>query len=290
MTKQFLIPLLLLGFMTACSENHFKQSKTFAGGKKVSAETLNLGKTTYMEYCVSCHGDKGDGKGFAATGSTPIPRDFTLGIYKFGNVSAGELPHDEDFYRIIRHGLKGTAMLPWDISDKRLDAVTQYIKTFAPKVWEAKGAKLGEHIKPTKDPYKLAHKEFAIQKGKEVYHVVAQCTTCHRGYVSKSELAQMNKKLKSDVEWDDTINELKLQGTEYGPGVLPPDFTWHEVRSANSVEELYVRIAAGVGGTSMPAWRGTIEDNEIWAVAYYVKHLMEMKDKPAREALMESIK
>ena len=130
----FLLPLLLIG----CTGGDFKESKTFAGGKVVSANTLNLGQTTYMEYCVSCHGVKGDGNGVSAKGMYPAPRNFTQGIYKFGNVVSGELPHDEDFYRIIRHGLKGSAMLPWDISDKRLDAVVQYIKTFAPETWEGK--------------------------------------------------------------------------------------------------------------------------------------------------------
>ena len=37
------------------------------------------------------------------------------GIYKFGSVAAGQLPTDDDFVRIIRGGLHGTAMLAWDV-------------------------------------------------------------------------------------------------------------------------------------------------------------------------------
>jgi len=44
-------------------------------------------------------------------------------------------------------------MLSWDISDKRLDAVIQYIKTFAPQVWESKEKKLGNHVELAPDPY-----------------------------------------------------------------------------------------------------------------------------------------
>jgi mono/diheme cytochrome c family protein len=50
-------------------------------------------------------------------------------------------------------------------------------------------------------------------------------------------------------------------------------------------------LNAGVGGTSMPAWKGVLEDDQIWAVAYYVKSLMEIKDNlNAREELVTKLK
>jgi mono/diheme cytochrome c family protein len=279
-------------FFVACEGGNFKESKLFAGGKVVDAKTLNLGHTTYTEYCVSCHGVNGDGKGIASKGMFPPPRNFKLGLYKFGWVSAGELPHDEDFYRIIRKGLHGTAMLQWDISDQRLDAVVQYIKTFAPQVWEVKDKTLGEKVALSTDPFNLARKEYAIQYGKEVYHAVANCQTCHRAYATKNEIVEWSKKINptaSAPEFDGTLYQVKLQDSEHGYKALPPDFTWHSVRSAQTVEELYLRLASGVGGTSMPSWKGVLEDDQIWAVAYYVKSLMEMKDTKAREELVSKL-
>lgn len=283
----YLFPLLLIG----CNGGDFKESKTFAGGKVVSAETLNLGQMTYTEYCVSCHGVKGDGNGIASKGMWPAPRNFNLGIYKFGNVPSGELPHDEDFYRIIRHGLNGTAMLKWDISDKRLDAVTQYIKTFAPQAWEAKDKTLGEVNKLTTDPFTIARKDYAIQYGKEVYHAVANCQSCHTAYATKAEIVEWSKKFNQPVtEFDDKLYTVKLQDSEHGYKALPPDFTWHLVRSAETVEDLYLRISSGVGGTSMPSWKGVLEDDQVWAVAYYLKSLMEMRNTPERDALFTKLK
>ena len=61
-----------------------------------------------------------------------------------------------------------------------------------------------------------------------------------------------------------SLNRLKPQESEYEAMTLPPDFTWDPIRSADSIEELAFRIAAGVGGTTMPAWKDTIEDEEIW--------------------------
>ncbi|MCY4524870.1 MAG: c-type cytochrome, partial [Halobacteriovoraceae bacterium] len=234
----------------------------------------------YTEYCMPCHGVKGDGKGVSSKGLTVPPRDFTKGLYKFGRVEAGGLPRDEDFYRIIKEGLHGTAMIPWDMGKGQMRAVVQYLKTFAPDVWEGKDKTLGKPIIPVKDPYGIARKESGIERGKEVYHVLGECQTCHRGYISKDEFVRMYKKNNGSLpDFDDTFYQIKLQESEYGHMTVPPDFTWHEVRSTQTVEDLFVRISAGVGGTSMPGWQDTLEDDDIWAVAYYVKSLMEKKGK-----------
>ena len=287
-----LIVLLMMSLMfVGCEDNSFHEGKFFAGGKYVEASTLNKGKQIYAEYCMACHGVNGDGKGVAAKGLKVPPRNFQQGIYKFGHVVSGELPHDEDFFKLLHEGLNGTAMLPWDLTRGQMDAVVQYIKTFAPKAWEGKDKKLGERILPSKDPYGLAHRTTAIEKGKEVYHVQAQCWTCHRAYVPYQELQTLTKNATGDDadEFDPEIYKIKLQGNDYGYQSVPPEFTWNSVRSAQTVEDLYVRLAAGVGGTTMPSWKDTITDEEIWAVAYYVRSLMDLKDSPKRAEFMENI-
>ena len=35
-------------------------------------------------------------------------------------------------------GLHGSAMLPWDLTEKQMFQVMSYVKTFAPKTWEGK--------------------------------------------------------------------------------------------------------------------------------------------------------
>jgi len=288
-----LLPLLSMTFIS-CEDHTFREGKIFAGGQYVEAKDLNKGKMIYMDYCMACHGVNGDGKGVSAKGMAVPPRDFTQGIYKFGNVLSGELLHDDDIERIIKHGLKGTAMLPWDMSKRQIYMVWNYIKTFSPDTWVGKEKKLGDKILPSKDPFGLAHKSSAIEKGKEVYHIVAQCQTCHRGYATKHELSEMNKKVNGEPldasEFDNEMYQVKLQESEYNVKTLPPDFTWHHVRTGDSVEELYIRISAGVGGTAMPSWKDTISDEEIWAVAHYVNSLISLKDTPARAILMQKLK
>jgi mono/diheme cytochrome c family protein len=282
----FLLSLVLIG----CTKGDFKESKTFAGGKVVSASTLNLGQTTYLEYCVSCHGVKGDGNGIASKGMYPPPRDFTQGIYKFANVMSGELPHDEDFYRIIKNGLKGTAMLPWDISQERLDAVVQYIKTFAPQTWEIPDATLGTKYDLPADPFGDVYRHQAIEKGKEVYHVSAACIQCHRGYETKENISKFSEKIfgtpMKAEEFAADLYQLKPQEGDYRYKIIPPDFTYHELRSITDVPSIVERLMYGVSGSGMPGWKDVVTDDELWALAYYIQHLRDIKDTPARYELL----
>lgn len=294
--------LLLTASLFSCQETGFKTGKTFIDGQSVDTETLNLGRQVYIEYCMACHGLTGEGNGPAAKGSNPPPRNFTQGLYKFGLSKDGALPSDEDFARIIKKGLHGTGMLAWDISPKQIYAVTQYLKSFAPQVWEkGDAANVGKKVELQKDPYGVARIESAVSRGKDVYHGVASCQSCHMAYVPAKGFSDINKRINGSAvtEVDPTMYDLKLQESEYFlyehkdklVKYLPPDFTWHDIRSAQTVEEIAYRLCAGVTGTGMPAWCGTVPDDDVWALSYYVKSLMDLKNiKSARGELMDAIR
>lgn len=272
--KLILILVSALFFSTACvvEKKPFREGKILAG-KQVSASTLNLGYTTYVEYCIQCHGMDGKGNGPSAIGLLPPPRNLTQGLYKFPWVPYGELPHDEDLARIIRHGLKGSAMLPWDISDERLDAVIQYIKTFAPETWEGEDKVLGTKFDLPKDPYGDTYEHIAVEKGRKVYHVTAACTQCHRGYATREEINGWMKELNTTIEIGADLYQLKPQDGEYNYKVLPPDFTYHQLRSIKDVPSTVQRLMYGVTGSGMPGWKDVVSDDDLWALSYYVNHL-----------------
>lgn len=276
--KLIVISIFSLLLLVSCDgTTRFKESKIFAGGKIVEPSTLALGQTTYLEYCIQCHGVDGKGNGPSAQGLLPPPRNLTQGLYKFPWVAYGELPHDEDFARIIRHGLKGSAMLQWDISDERLNAVIQYIKTFAPQVWEVKDAQLGVKLELPNDPFGDTYRHQAIKKGEKVFHMTAACTQCHRGYATKDQITEWNKELTTAVEVDPAFYQLKSQDSEYNYKALPPDFTYHELRSITDVPSIVQRLMYGVTGSGMPGWKDVVTDEELWALAYYVDSLRGLK-------------
>jgi mono/diheme cytochrome c family protein len=84
--------------------------------------------------------------------------------------------------------------------------------------------------------------------------------------------------------------KVKPQPSDYGFNTLPPDFTWHHIRSGYELEDIYIRLVAGVGGAAMPSWKDVLSDEDIWAVSHYVDYLVDLKNNPERRKLMNEIK
>jgi mono/diheme cytochrome c family protein len=263
----------------------FKESATL-GGKVVPAQILTEGERSYTLYCRACHGDKGDGKGPAALGLRPPPRDFTLGSFKFAAVPGGTLPNDDDFVRVVRFGLHGTAMRAWDgVPEKNLLEIIQYLKTFSTR-W--KEEQPGERIVPTPDAWKGKEAE-GVARGKAVYHGMAQCLTCHPSYASKQYVSDSSTKLTGNpiTDFRADMYGSELKDSDYGVKLLPPDFTRTDLRSVrpdHQLEDLYRVIASGVGGTAMPTWKGSLPEEDIWALVHFVDSLEKLKgtDEPRR--------
>lgn len=93
--------------------------------------------------------------------------------------------------------------------------------------------------------------------------------------------------------------------------VLPPSFLFQKVKTAPAVgslvatgahqrvtytaamqrEDLYRVIATGVGGAAMPGWKGVLEEEQLWALAYYVQSVMALRgtsEAVARRASFEA--
>ena len=84
-----------------------------------SADLRALGQEVFVDHCAGCHGARGDGAGRAATFLSPLPRDFTAGVFKFRSTPSGSLPTDGDLFRTITRGVRWTAMPTWhEVPDK----------------------------------------------------------------------------------------------------------------------------------------------------------------------------
>jgi high-affinity iron transporter len=72
-----------------------------------AAPSAARGRGLFEQYCVTCHGEHGDGKGPSAAGLNPPPANFTDPQF-----IRGETPYD--FYHVISLGKSNTAMPAWD--------------------------------------------------------------------------------------------------------------------------------------------------------------------------------
>ena len=92
------------------------------------------GKVVYERYCISCHGELGNGGGEFAEWITTKPRDYRQGTFKWRSTPSGSLPLDSDLEKTIRDGIYGTFMPSWyAIGEQSRRDVIAYIKTFSAK-------------------------------------------------------------------------------------------------------------------------------------------------------------
>ena len=172
--------LLLIGWLLLPGIAH---SQDFAAkGFKVAAttprestsENVAAGKELYEDHCSQCHGVEGDGQGEMADLLTPRPRDFRRAIYKIRRTPQGELPTDEDLFRILNLGMPGTAMPAWRglLSDVQIWQLVDYLKTFSEDFADY----------PAEQQFllegKIDYTPESIARGAEIYQK-AECAKCH---------------------------------------------------------------------------------------------------------------
>lgn len=262
----------------------------------VGPAQLTAGRRDFVQFCSSCHGLEGDGYGRSGQWLRPSPRDFHQGNFKFTKVLKA-LPTDDAMIRLIRRGLNGTPMLPWALSDTQLTDIVQYLKSLSPagEGWRSNFSTIGGVVDAGEDPW-VGRVEDAVEAGKKIYHGQANCMSCHPGYVKPSELPAMLDQPAGTKYRDELYlpvlkeSDYKVQGQPVK--IMPPDFTFHTIRTGWTTRDIFETIAAGIKGTAMPQWKGALADADIWALAHYVQSMIDgYKGKPSeRNALMTHLR
>ena len=212
-----------------------------------SAGDPERGRQVYQRYCEQCHGDRGDGKGEVARWAQPKPRDFRQGHYKFRSTPYGSLPTTSDIDRVIRDGLYGTLMPPFEALNPRARRdVIAYLQTFSSR-WrtEQPGAPVvvpGEPV-PTRG---------AVTKGRELFGTY--CSTCHGDGTGNGPTAA-------------------ALVDAWGAPLPPADLTRQRTKSARTASDIFLRVMTGLDGTPMPGFSGTLTPEQVWQIAHYVEAL-----------------
>ena len=265
-------------------------------------DVLTRGRQDFVQFCSSCHGLEGDGYGRSAQHLRPPPRSFQQSSFKFTKVPIGKLPSDQSLVRLVRHGLDGTPMLPWAVSEQRLTDIVQYIKTLSPEDtgWRDPTNEVGQMMPTPPDPW-IGKEQEAIEKGRAVYHK-NQCYSCHPAYLKPAEINTIRgvppeTAYAADLTYSKLKRDSSYSVLGYKVAIPAPDFTWATLRYGRDATEVFQTIAAGIDGAGMPTWgsvdgqKGAVPDDEIWAVAHYVRHLVDTyKDKPERDAFMNGLR
>jgi mono/diheme cytochrome c family protein len=206
------------------------------------------GKVVYERYCVSCHGERGDGAGEYAPYATPRPRDFRQGTFEWRSTTSGSLPLVSDLERTIRDGVYWTAMPSWYALNKRarLDVIA-YIQTFSPR-W-----KVEQPGEPLTIPPEPSHTPESVARGRAIYDRQS-CASCHGGQGAGDGPA------------------AKTLVNDWGYPILPFDLTKGHTKGGTG-GDLYRVFMTGLNGTPMPSFVDTITPDEAWDLVHYIESL-----------------
>lgn len=217
---------------------------SLAQPSNIDPSLFATGIDLYQEHCAICHGAEGDGAGPLATGFSPRPRNFTLGVFKFQSTSFGEYPAQSDIIKTIRSGIEGSygeTMPAFDfLSEQDLIALTEVIR-YAANIEEF-GTPLPAMPRPRRAD---------LERGAELY-LELRCVECH------GEKGDGQGFLTKDLT--DT-NDLPIR---------PADFRTGQFKGGNAPEDIWFRVYAGLSGTPMPGFGINTSPEDIWAVTEYI--------------------
>ncbi len=214
-------------------------------------EQRAAGKVVYDKYCGQCHGDTGDGVGYATPRVKPKPRDFTTGAYKFRTTPNGMLPTDDDLRRAIEIGLPYTSMPGWpNLTSAEVQNVIHYIKSFSPDFENPD--RYGE---PIEIPRPLESTEESVARGRVVYEEQG-CAACH-GEAGRGD-GPSAPTLVNDKGDPIRVADLTQRWT---------------YRGGPTKEDIYRTFSTGLNGTPMPSYADSLDVQDRQHLVNYVYSL-----------------
>src|SRR3954469_13655361 len=209
------------------------------------------GKKLYGKYCSQCHGEKGDGEGYAAFHLRPRPRNFTTGKFKIRTTPNGALPTHQDLVNVIRRGMPYTSMPAWtNFTDQEVSDLAHFITTFSPEFSKAENAP-----KPIALPSAPRSTKESIEQGKKLYEENG-CVRCH-GTFGRGD-GPSAPTLKDD--WGNPIR----------PADLAQSWTF---RGGSSREDIFRTMSTGLNGTPMPSFMDALKPEQLWAITDFIDSL-----------------
>jgi mono/diheme cytochrome c family protein len=209
------------------------------------------GKQTYLKYCAQCHGEKGDGEGYATSHLYPRPRNFTVGKFKVRTTPNGALPTHQDVVNIIRRGMPYTSMPAWPaLTDQEVSDLAYFLTTFSPAFSE------GENVpQPVPLPSAPAATPESIELGKKLYAETG-CLKCH-GNLGRGDGPSAPTLVD---EWGQPIRAADLTQS------------W-TFRGGSSREDIFRTMSTGLNGTPMPSFADSLTTEQRWAITDFIVSL-----------------
>lgn len=209
------------------------------------------GKALYLKYCSQCHGENGDGEGYAAPHLRPRPRNFTTGKFKIRTTPNGALPTHQDLVNVIRRGMPYTSMPAWpNLAEQEVSDLAYFITTFSPDFAKPENAP-----KPVTLPSAPRSSNDSIAQGKKLFEDTG-CIRCH-GTLGRGD-GPSAPTLTDD--WNRPIRAADLA----------QNWTF---RGGSTREDIFRTMSTGFNGTPMPSFADGLTPEQRWAITDYIVSL-----------------
>jgi mono/diheme cytochrome c family protein len=209
------------------------------------------GKALYLKNCAQCHGEKGDGAGYATPHLYPRPRDFTSAKFKVRTTPNGTLPTHQDLVNIIRRGMPYTSMPAWpNLTDQDVSNLAYFITSFSPDFSNPELAP-----QPVELPSAPSTTNESIELGKKLY-VETGCVKCHGNFG------------RGDGPSAPTLTDDLMQPIRAAN--LSQSWTF---RGGSSREDIFRTMSTGLNGTPMPSFTDALTPEQRWAITDYIVSL-----------------
>jgi mono/diheme cytochrome c family protein len=246
------IAMFCVGLVRALAPNAEVVVGIEAQGPDVGTDAQReSGKNLYLKYCSQCHGEKGDGNGYATPHLLPRPRDFTSGKFKVRTTPSGALPTHQDLINIIRRGMPYTSMPAWpDLSDQEVSDLAYFTKSFSADFSNAESVP-----KPLELPSAPASTAETIALGKKLYEENG-CLKCH-GAVGRGDGPSASTLV------DDLGHPIRAAN-------LTQPWTF---RGGPTREDIFRTMTTGLNGTPMPSFADALTPEQRWAITDFIASL-----------------
>jgi len=227
------------------------------GSVRVTAQDVGTeaqreaGKALYVKNCSQCHGEKGDGQGYATPHLFPLPRNFTTAKFKVRTTPNGALPTHQDLVNIIRRGMPYTSMPAWPtLSDQEVSDLAYYITSFSPDFSNKESVPTQVEL-----PGAPSSTSASIEMGKKLY-VDNGCVKCHGplGRGDGPSAPTLTDELNRPIRAADLSENWTFRG---GP----------------TREDIFRTMSTGLNGTPMPSFADALTPEQRWAITDFILSL-----------------
>jgi mono/diheme cytochrome c family protein len=270
------LPVLLLAYVciaAVCVHDQVAVQR-LATTRAVEDAPHPNGLALYAQHCARCHGTRGSADGPSSPFLDPPARRFGEDKFKLASTTNG-IPTDDDLLYVIQHGIPGTSMPSFDhLSDAERRALVAHIRWLTqagvytklyrrakkdeddPDVAELSMAAAKQVVQapPLEVPADLPPPDAAsLARGRETF--AKNCATCH-GPKGAGDGPQV-KDMKDDN----------------GRPNKPRDLARGIFKGGGEPQRLYVRIALGMPGTTMPNTLTALTPQQLGDLVNFVRSL-----------------